>query len=135
MCSAQTRGKSQSSSTYWLTDMGETPAQNPHLISDLVPGVVAALAGKTNITPQTAAVWIKKTLLNLSETYPFEELRRVGPIVTIGPGLGYNGSNYEYLNHLVPAKPLRRLHSCGGSGNFPESNYRSNSRTSQFKDS
>ena len=77
--------------------MGETPAQNPHLISDLVPGVVAALAGKTNITPQTAAVWIKKTLLNLSETYPFEELRRVGPIVTIGPGLGYNGSNYEYL--------------------------------------
>jgi hypothetical protein len=97
MFSAQTRGKSQSLSTYWHTDMGETPAQNPHLISDLVPGVIEALSGKTNITPQTAAVWIKKTLLNLSESYPLPELERIGPIVTIGPGLGYNGSNYEYL--------------------------------------
>jgi hypothetical protein len=75
----------------------QLPANNPHLISDLVPGVIAALANKTDITPQNAAIWIKKTLLNFSESYQLEELRRVGPVVTIGPGMGYNGSNYEYL--------------------------------------
>jgi hypothetical protein len=75
----------------------QTPGQNPHLISDLVPGVIAALANKTDVTSQQASIWLKKTLLNLSENYPTPELERTGPIVTIGPGLGYNGSNYEYL--------------------------------------
>ena len=72
------------------------PAQNPFLINDLVPGVIEALTGKTNITPQQCAVWIKKTLLNLTESYPFEELRVLGPLVTIGPGLGMGGSNFMY---------------------------------------
>jgi hypothetical protein len=75
----------------------QTPGQNPHVINDLVPGVIEALANKTDITPQQCAVWIRKTLLNLSENYPTPELERVGPIVTIGPGMGYNGSNFEYL--------------------------------------
>jgi hypothetical protein len=75
----------------------QTPGQNPHVINDLVPGVIAALANKTDITPQNAAIWIKKTLLNLTASYKFEELRVQGPMVTVGPGMGYQGSNFQYL--------------------------------------
>jgi hypothetical protein len=73
-----------------------TPGQNPHRISDLVPGVIEALENRQDITQQQAAIWIKKTLINLTETEVFEELRTTGPLVNIGPGLGYNGSNYVY---------------------------------------
>jgi hypothetical protein len=58
--------------------------------------VVDALAGKTNISQSQAASAVKKTLLNLTETYKFEELRVIGPMVTIGPGLGVGGSNFQY---------------------------------------
>jgi hypothetical protein len=35
-------------------------------------------------------------LRELTANYPFEELRVSGPLVTVGPGLGYQGSNYKY---------------------------------------
>ena len=39
---------------------------------------------------------MKRALQNLTESEIFEELRRIGPLVTIGPGMGVNGSNYIY---------------------------------------
>ena len=73
------------------------PGLNPHTMNDLVPGVIEALQGKTNITPQQVATWLRKAILNITETYPFEELRVTGPLVNVGPGLGFQGSNYAYL--------------------------------------
>jgi hypothetical protein len=73
-----------------------TPGQNPHVINDLYPGIIEALENRQDITPQQAAIWVKKTIINLTETEVFEELRTTGPIVNIGPGLGFNGSNYMY---------------------------------------
>jgi len=72
------------------------PGQNPHTLNDLVAGVQEALQYKTNITPQNCAVWLRKAILNITESYPFEELRQPGPLVTIGPSLWFNTSNYMY---------------------------------------
>jgi hypothetical protein len=72
-----------------------SPGTNPRVINDLFPGVQEALFGK-DITPQQSAIWVRKTLEDLTAKYPFEELRIKGPMVTIGPGLGNQGSNYEY---------------------------------------
>jgi hypothetical protein len=74
-----------------------TPGNNPHTINDLVPAVIEALQNKQNITPQQCASWLHTAILNVTENYQFEELRRVGPLVTIGPGLGFQGSNWMYL--------------------------------------
>lgn len=72
------------------------PGTNPRVINDLFAGVQEALFGK-DITPQQSAVWVRKTLENLTAKFPFEELRVIGPMVTVGPGQGFQGSNYQYL--------------------------------------
>lgn len=72
------------------------PGTNPRVINDLFEGVQEALFGK-DITPLQSARWVARTLKNLTGKYPFEELRVKGPMMTIGPGLGNNGSNYEYF--------------------------------------
>lgn len=72
------------------------PGSNPHKIGDLYQGIINKLQGRTDITPQLAANWCRRALLDITESMIFEELRRVGPIVTIGPGLGVNGSNFMY---------------------------------------
>jgi hypothetical protein len=72
------------------------PGQNPRMIADLIPGVKEALQNKTNITNGQCANWLKKTLNEFSENYELEELKVTGPVVTIGPTLGLNGSNFEY---------------------------------------
>lgn len=76
--------------------MGNTPAQNPYVINDLFAGVQEILYAKTTVTPEQSAIWCKKALINITAKYTFEELRVKGPLVTIGPGLGNQGSNYEY---------------------------------------
>jgi hypothetical protein len=43
------------------------------------------------------SAWLRDSLREITANYPFEELRTVGPLVTVGPGLGYQGSNYAYL--------------------------------------
>jgi hypothetical protein len=74
------------------------PAANPHTINDLVYGTLEALQNKTNITPQQCSYWLKKAILNITESYTFYELQVPNPpLVTIGPSLGWNGSNYVYL--------------------------------------
>jgi hypothetical protein len=72
------------------------PGSNPHVISDLYQGIIDKLQGRTDITQQQAAYWVKRALLDITESMIFEELRRTGPLVMIGPGMGLNGSNYIY---------------------------------------
>lgn len=72
------------------------PAQNPRTVNDLVEGTLEALQNKTNISSNDVAKWLRKAILNFTESYILEELRATGPLVNIGPGLGFNGSNYQY---------------------------------------
>jgi hypothetical protein len=71
-------------------------------IADLIPKVQAALQNNPNanekqVNPEMRpSAWLRDSLREITANYPFEELRTVGPLVTIGPGLGYQGSNYAY---------------------------------------
>lgn len=47
-------------------------------VSDLVPGVIAKLANRTDLATK-APKWIKESVLELTASYPFEELRIKGP--------------------------------------------------------
>lgn len=73
------------------------PGQNPHKIGDLYPGIIAKLQNRTDISLQQASQWVRRALLDITESMIFEELRRYGPLVTVGPGMGYQGSNFMYL--------------------------------------
>lgn len=73
------------------------PGQNPYTVNDLVPGVIEALQGKTNITPTQVGNWLRTAILNITENRTFMELQVTGPLVNIGPSLGFQGSNYMYL--------------------------------------
>src|SRR5882724_12747186 len=72
-------------------------------IADLIPKVQAALQNNPNanekqLNPEMRpSAWLRDSLREITANYPFEELRTTGPLVTIGPGLGYQGSNYAYL--------------------------------------
>jgi hypothetical protein len=78
------------------------PASATLTINDLINKVKAALqnradASETQANPEMRpSAWIRDTLREITANYPFEELRVSGPLVTIGPGLGYQGSNYKY---------------------------------------
>ena len=71
-------------------------------IADLIPKVQAALQNNPNanekqLNPEMRpSAWLRDSLREITANYPFEELKTVGPLVTIGPGLGVNGSNYAY---------------------------------------
>src|SRR4029077_10218151 len=72
--------------------------------------VKAALQNRADVSETQAnpemrpSAWIRDTLRELTANYPFEELRKPGPLVTIGPGLGYQGSNYMYPVSMFLAK-------------------------------
>jgi hypothetical protein len=72
-------------------------------IADLIPKVQAALQNNPNanekqLNPEMRpSAWLRDSLREITANYPFEELRTNGPLVTVGPGLGYGGSNYAYL--------------------------------------
>jgi len=73
-------------------------------IRELIPRVVAALQNRGDVTEANAnpemrpSSWIRDALREITESLPFEELRQPNPpLVTIGPRLGVNGSNYAYL--------------------------------------
>jgi hypothetical protein len=78
------------------------PASATITINDLINKVKAALQNRadvseTQVNPEMRpSAWIRDTLRELTANYPFEELRVSGPLVTIGPGLGFEGSNYKY---------------------------------------
>jgi len=73
------------------------PGSNPHKIADLYPGILAKLQNRTDITEQQAAYAVRSALLDITESMIFEELRSPNiPMVTAGPGMGWQGSNYAY---------------------------------------
>lgn len=78
------------------------PAAATLTVGDLINKVKANLQNRPDVSETQAnpemrpSAWIRDTLRELTANYPFEELRKPGPVVTIGPGLGINGSNYMY---------------------------------------
>src|SRR5215470_12209058 len=55
------------------------PGASQKTVSDLVPGVIEALQQRTDVS-DIAPKYIKKALVEITESYPFEELRRIGPL-------------------------------------------------------
>lgn len=71
-------------------------------INDLIPAVQAILQNRSDVSESQAnpemrpSAWLKKAITNLSSKYVYEELRVIGPLVALGPGLGFQGSNSIY---------------------------------------
>jgi hypothetical protein len=78
------------------------PAASPITISALIPKVQAYLQNRSDVnesqtnTEMRPSAWIRDALREITANWPFTELQVVGPLVTIGPGLGWQGSNYMY---------------------------------------
>jgi len=80
----------------------EQPAGVTATIADLTNTVVSYLqnrqdASETNANPEMRpSRWLRAALRELTAEYPFEELRVTGPVVNVGPGMGWQGSSYSY---------------------------------------
>jgi len=74
-----------------------TPATSTKIINDLVPEVVNALQGRSDVS-SLVPLYMKRTLQELSDNYPFEQLRTTGPTVT----LTANVSTYPAAYFLNP---------------------------------
>ena len=78
------------------------PAATNITVNSLINKVAAALQNRQDVTEQQAnpemrpSAWIRDSLKEITANWPFEELRVIGPQVTLGPGRGYQGSNYMY---------------------------------------
>jgi hypothetical protein len=55
-------------------------------ISDIKPLVIDALQGRTDITDTQIAQYVSRALIEITESYPFEELRTIGPTVALTTG-------------------------------------------------
>jgi hypothetical protein len=77
------------------------PGGSVRTIGDLIPGVTDALQQRTDIA-SLVPKYIRKALIELTESNPFEELRRTGPVVTTNlstnPVSAFlnNGDDYNY---------------------------------------
>ena len=78
------------------------PASTNITIQDLITEVQGWLQNRqdasesqTNATMRPSFA-LKRSLQELTANYEFEELKVTGPVQNIGPGLGYQGSNYAY---------------------------------------
>lgn len=84
--------------------MNTAPATTAVTIQSLINKTKAYLQNRSDVSESQSneemrpSRWIRDALRELTATpdIPFEELRVVGPLVTIGPGLGWQGSNYAY---------------------------------------
>src|SRR5262249_54575980 len=78
------------------------PAAATITIEKLINKVRAALQDRPDVSEtqpnpeMRPSAWIRDTIRELTAKWPFPELQIAGPLVTIGPGLGYQGSNYMY---------------------------------------
>lgn len=78
------------------------PAATNITVNTLINKVAAALQNRQDVTETQTnpemrpSAWIRDALREITANWPFEELRVIGPMVTLGPGLGYQGSNYMY---------------------------------------
>lgn len=84
------------------------PGASTRTIGDLVPDVAEALQERTDIAAITPR-YIRKAIIELTESTPFEELRRIGPSVTTTLGLATYpvsfflnvADDYNYMETLV----------------------------------
>lgn len=80
----------------------QQPASVTLTINDLIPKVQSYLQNNLNANEQQTnpemrpSAWLRDALRELTQKYPFEELRKPGPLQIIGPGLGTLGSNWAY---------------------------------------
>ena len=63
------------------------PATNSNQIADLFPGILEALQNRTDITPAQMTVWARKTILEMTEKWQFEELHVQGPTINLTPNI------------------------------------------------
>jgi hypothetical protein len=59
-----------------------TPGGQTRVINDLVPEVVNALQGRSDVS-NLVPLYMKRTLQDVTDNYPFEELRVTGPQVSL----------------------------------------------------
>src|SRR6266851_6307204 len=62
------------------------PGGQYRLINDLIPEVVNALQGRSDIAA-LVPLYMKRTLQEITDNYPFEELRTTGPLVSLTANL------------------------------------------------
>lgn len=78
------------------------PAVATQTINGLIPKVKAFLQNRPDVSETQVnlemrpSAWLRDSLREITANYPFTELQKAGPLATIGPGLGYLGSNYMY---------------------------------------
>jgi hypothetical protein len=58
------------------------PGGSNRTVADLVPGVIEALQQRTDVA-QLAPKYIRKSVIEITEKYPFDELRRTGLTVSV----------------------------------------------------
>lgn len=58
------------------------PGGTTRVINDLIPEVVNALQGRTDVST-LVPLYMKRTLQDLTDNYPFEELRTTGPLTSL----------------------------------------------------
>jgi len=81
------------------------PGGTTRTIGDLVPGVIEALQQRTDVS-SLVPKYIRKALIELTESTAFEELRRTGPKVMLTPN--------------VAIYPVSQFLNNGDDYNFPE---------------
>lgn len=74
-------------------------------LHDLYPDVIDALQGRTDVSEETSAKYLAKAILEITESYPFEQLRVTGPNVqlTIGQPI------YPHTLFLNPGDELTQI--------------------------
>jgi hypothetical protein len=73
------------------------PAGQTRVINDLLPEVINALQGRTDATA-LIPLYMKRTLQEITDNYPFEELRTTGPLASLTATI----STYPALTFLQP---------------------------------
>jgi hypothetical protein len=78
------------------------PAASTLTINGLINKVAAYLQNRPDVSETQTnpemrpSAWIRDSLREITANWPFPELQIAGPLTTIGPGLGFQGSNYMY---------------------------------------
>jgi hypothetical protein len=94
----------------------QQPAGVTLTINDLIQKVQSYLqnnsnANETQSNPEMRpSSWLRDALREITQKYTFEELRKTGPLITIGPGLGSQGSTFAYpvSQFLYPGEDYTR---------------------------
>lgn len=84
------------------------PGTSTKTINDLIPDVIDALQQRTDVA-SLVPKYLKRAIEEVTESYPFEELRRTGPTVQLTPNQAIypltfflpSGIDYSFLEALV----------------------------------